>query len=243
MTAGHNTTAPDEQPQPAQAYALAPGLGSQPVGGGIFQVVTPYDRYVAFMRPALVFIAVLSAGLSFLWPLLSRDETSFVFNQDHMERGEKEVRILGPTYSGTDAVNRLFTIRAEEAVQSSPDAPKVVLSGLVATMDLGDGRKASATAEEGIYDTATESVQVPGLMHLETSDGYRLDSYGTRLDLREKLVKSVRPVEGVGPLGRVRADGFVLDIDERKAVFEGNVKMRTTPARAAAVNDRPQLKD
>lgn len=238
MTAGYKTTVPDAQP--ASATSSVSGLGSQPVGAGIFQVVTPYDRYVAFMRPTLILIAVLSMALSFLWPLFSRDETSFVFNQETMERGEKEVRILGPTYSGTDAINRLFTIRAEEAYQSSPEAPKVVLSGLVATMDLGDGRMASATAEEGIYDTATESVQVPGLMHLETSDGYRLDSYGARLDLRKKLVESVRPVEGVGPLGRVRADGFVLNIDARKAVFEGNVKMRTTLARPASVNGRRQ---
>lgn len=227
---------------PSQAAPVA-GLGSRPVAHGIFQVVTSYDRYVAVMRPTLIVFAVLCAGLSFLWPLLTRDETSFVFNQENMERGDKEVRVVGPTYRGTDAINRFFTIRADEAVQSSPDAPKIVLSGLVATMDLGEGREASVTAEEGIYDTATESVQVPGLMHLETSDGYRLDGYGTMLDLREKRVQSDRPVEGVGPLGRLRADRFVIHIDDRKAIFEGGVKMRTTPARNTSLNQQPAEKD
>ncbi|GER01987.1 hypothetical protein JCM17845_26100 [Iodidimonas gelatinilytica] len=215
----------------AEPSLSKPPLPQSPPGQ-IFRVTTAYDRYVAFMRPALILLAIASAGLSFLWPLFVEKDSSFVFNRETMQRGEREVRVLGPIYRGTDESNRLFSIQADEAVQTSPDAPRIALTGLKANMDLGEGRTAFVAAEKGIYDTSTETVEVVGPMHLETSDGYSLEGTGAMLDLKNKIITSDQPVEGVGPLGQMRGDRITLDVNEQKAVLEGAVKMKTIPAKS-----------
>jgi len=193
-------------------------------------VHTAYDRYVAVMRVTLGLGAAVLAALLFLWPLMRDEERSFVLNEERMRPAGETIRIVGPVYRGTDARDRLFTVAAEQAVQSSADDPLVALEGIAARMELGESRFATATAEDGVYDTDDEILSVPGPMMLETSDGYRLNAQAARVDLADKIVSSDQPVEGLGPLGRIEAQSFTIDIDGRKAVFEGNVRMRTTPA-------------
>ncbi|RMD88421.1 MAG: hypothetical protein D6807_05790 [Alphaproteobacteria bacterium] len=196
----------------------------------IGRVVTRYDRFVAFMRIFLPALAVILAGMTFLWPLLHRPETSFVLNKEKLRRGDEEVRIIGPVYRGTDSLGRLFTLAAQEAVQSSPDAPRVALSGMTAEMLLGDGREARVTALAGSYDKATGLVHIPGELRFETSDGYALTAEDAVIDLRAKTIHSDRPVRGRAPLGTISAERFLIDVAARKAVFEGGVRAHTTPA-------------
>jgi len=191
---------------------------------------TAYDRYVTVVRFGLVTVAVSLTALLFFWPLLREGERSFVLNEERMQRAGKTVRIVSPAYEGTDSLNRLFTVSAARAEQSSPDDPTVDLEEIAARMDLGDGRVATARAADGVYDTDLEVLQMPGAMQFTTSDGYRLEAQGARVDLAEKMVTSDRPVRGEGPLGHIVAQRFTIDIDARKAVFEGNVRMRTVPA-------------
>lgn len=192
---------------------------------------TAYDRYVAVMRIVLIAAAALLTALLALWPLLREGESSFVLNEETMRSAAERVEILRPRYEGTDSLNRLFTVTAERAEQSSPDDPTVMLEGLAARMELGEGRLATATADGGVYDTDREVLRVPDSMQLRTSDGYRLDAQDARIDLVNKMIVSERPVEGEGPLGQIEANRFTIDIDARKAVFEGDVRMRTIPAR------------
>jgi len=192
-------------------------------------VRTGYDVYVRCMRIALPAAAIALAGVMLFWPLLSSEERSFVLNEETMRRGGETIRIVAPSYRGTDDRGRLFTVSAERAVQESPDDASVTLEGIEAFMELGGGRSASVEAEGGVYDTDAETVRVPGEMTLTTSDGYRLEGRNARVDLADKMVISEEPVTGRGPLGEIRADRFTLDIDGRKAVFEGNLRMRTTP--------------
>jgi len=194
-------------------------------------VRTAYDTYVRIMRVALVAASAALAGALALWPLLRDEERSFVLNEEAMRPGDEAVRIVGPTYRGTDDRDRMFTIAAERAVQASPDDPIVTLEGIDAYMELDADRSAAVQAAGGIYDTREETVRVPGGMTVTTSDGYRLEGRAATVDLAGKMVSSDQPVSGRGPLGRIQAERFSLDIDGRKAVFEGNVRMHTTPER------------
>ncbi|WP_281300955.1 MULTISPECIES: LPS export ABC transporter periplasmic protein LptC [unclassified Iodidimonas] len=244
---GHDQSGPksDDQAADGRRSRGRGGRRLKPDGVRPYRPITAYDRYVRLMKPLLIFVAVLSAGLSFLWPLFVDEKSSFVFNRETMPRGDQEVRVVGATYRGTDEHNRLFFISAREAVQSSPDAPRVALQELRAQMTLEEGRTAEVVAESGIYDTASQSIEVPGLMHMETSDGYRLDSFGARLDLEKKIISSDRPVEGTGPLGSLRADSFTLDIDQRLMKLDGNMRMRTVPAARSgqSAGDAPSSAD
>ncbi len=196
----------------------------------IGRIVTRYDRYVMVMRILLPAIALAMAVFTFLWPLLHRPETSFVLNREKLQRGGEEVRIVGPVYRGTDSLGRLFTLAAREAVQSTPDAPLVVLHDMRARMDFPDQRVARVTAGEGRYEKASGTVRIPGALEFETSDGYALTARDAIIDLRARTIRSDRPVHGRAPLGEIEAQRFFIDIAARKAVFEDGVRAHTTPA-------------
>lgn len=193
-------------------------------------VVTRYDRFVAVMRVMLPLSAGTIALLTFLWPLLGAGEESFVLRRDTMRRGGEEVRILAPVYRGTDNRDRAFSLHAAEALQGSIDTPLVGLSDMRAEMAMADNRTASVDAARGTYNKEEATVDVPGAVSFVTSDGYNLQASGTRLALDKKIIVSSEPVSGMTPLGQISADSFEIDIDERKAVFEGRVRLRTTPA-------------
>lgn len=193
-------------------------------------VVTRHDRFVRAMRLLLPAFAAILALLTFLWPLLGAGEDSFVLRRESMQRGGEEVRIVAPVYRGTDNRDRAFALHAAEALQSSADTPVVGLADMRAEMALADDRQATVSAGNGRYDKDAATVEVPGKVSLETSDGYNLEASAARLALGEKTLSSSEPVSGKTPLGQISADGFEIDIDERKAVFEGRVRLRTTPA-------------
>lgn len=202
----------------------APGTGAR----GRYRYVTPYDRYVRFMRLVLPALAALIGGVGILWPLFEVEESSFMLNKDSMPGAGREVRAVGATFKGTDNAGRQFTVSAEEALQDSPDAPLVALTGIAAELALSDGRSATFQAASGVYDTATETVTVPGPIVLETMDGYHLEGRSATVDLQALTLVSDQPVSGSGPLGALAANGFSIDLESGKAVFDGAVKMRTT---------------
>ncbi len=196
----------------------------------IGRIVTRYDRYVGVMRILLPAVALVMAVFTFLWPLLHRPATSFVLNREKMQRGGEEVRIVGPVYRGTDSLGRLFVLAAREAVQSTPDAPLVVLHDMTARMDFPDDRVARVAAAEGRYEKASGTVRIPGELRFETTDGYALSARDAVIDLRGKTIRSDKPVHGRAPLGEIEAQRFFIDIAARKAVFEDGVRAHTTPA-------------
>lgn len=193
-------------------------------------VVTRHDRFVRAMRLLLPTFAGVVALLTFLWPLLGAREDSFVLRRESMQRGGEEVRITAPVYRGTDNRDRAFALHAAEALQPTIDTPLVGLSDMRAEMVMSDDRHAVVSAANGRYDKDAATVEVPGAVSLVTSDGYNLEASGARLTLGEKKLASSEPVSGKTPLGQISADSFEIDIDERKAVFEGRVRLRTTPA-------------
>ncbi|GAB4577263.1 MAG: LPS export ABC transporter periplasmic protein LptC [Rhodothalassiaceae bacterium] len=216
--------------------AMSENAGSvEPTGAApateVYRYVSAYDRYVALMRILLPVLALLIAGMSFLWPVFTGGETSFLLNKDSMPGAGRSVRTVGAVFRGTDNAGRQYVIAAEEALQADPDAPLIRLTALDAGIALADGREAAFHADEGLYVTRSDRLSVPGAVRIETSDGYRLEGADAEIDLKERTLSSEKPVAGTGPLGRVSADGVHIDLESGKAEFIGHVRMLTAPRR------------
>lgn len=196
------------------------------------QYLAGYDRFVSIMRMLLPAVAILTLLVAVLWPLLNPQEISFTLSPDELRPNQDKIRVRGAHYTGTDGIDRLFTLSADEAVQDRPDDPIVTLKGLQADMLLSEGRQASVTAGEGRYLSADRMLDIDQGAQLLTSDGYAIRLGQVRVDLSAKIAISDQPVQGRSPLGAFEADGLELRADRRVAYLTGNVRMRVQPRKS-----------
>jgi len=190
-----------------------------------------WDRFIAVMRILLPILAIILGGVTALWPFLNETEVSFTLSRDDVAEGDGRVRMTNLKYVGTDADNRLFTVRAKSGEQDDPSAPRIRLTDIEAEMSIDPTLPAKVNARTGIYRMREGSLSLVGGVHLETGNGYILDMAGADIDLKARTAKGQGKITGQSELGTLEANRMSIIVKERTGLFEGGVKMRITPKR------------
>ncbi len=188
-----------------------------------------YDRYVTLMQVGLTLVAAILAILIAFWPMINSDEMSFTLSYDDVITSDDVIRMKKPKYTGTDAIDRLFTVEASEGVQLNPNEPVVQLNDIAAEMELDAGRVANAYSDIGTYSLNNNQLTMAGDVHMHTTDGYAFKANEAIFDLNNKYVQSTKAVNGNGPLGAFSANGFYVDVDRKLVIFNGKVTLRINP--------------
>lgn len=182
-------------------------------------------------------LAVLPAGIGVLGaflvtaPLFMGGDVSFMLDKNKVDVASERLRIQSARYRGADAKGQAFVLQAGSAVQKSSAEPVVQLNDLTAGIQLSDG-PAQVTAEKGRYDMESEQVAVDGPIQFRTSDGYRLDTRDSTIDLKSRQLTGTGNVDGSTPLGNFSGDKMTADLDKRTVKIEGNARLRINPKRA-----------
>lgn len=188
-----------------------------------------YDRAVVALRVILPLLALVLAVVTAAYPFFKGQETSFVLARDSVEASEDRLRMVNPRYSGVDAGNRPFQVRAASAVQPRGVVDEVTLKQISADMALEGNLNVSIIAGSGTYRPSKETLDLAGPVDVTTSSGYQIDASDSVVDLDDHIVTSQQPVEAAGPLGRFKAKGFEARIDEDRLIFTGGVNAVITP--------------
>ncbi|WP_374763068.1 LPS export ABC transporter periplasmic protein LptC [Yunchengibacter salinarum] len=192
---------------------------------------TGWDRFVAAMRLLLPLAALILGGVTALWPMLNDREVSFTLARDEVAASDGKVRMTDLTYTGTDAVDRLFTLQAARGVQDNPGAPRVSLEDIRARMSLKPDDPARLTAKRGIYMIREDRLTLSGTVDLSTGSGYHLSMLEATVNLKDHSAVGRGAITGTAPLGRLTADRLAIDVDDRSGVFSGDVRLHITPKR------------
>ncbi|MBX3593474.1 LPS export ABC transporter periplasmic protein LptC [Sphingomonas sp.] len=194
----------------------------------------PGSSHDSIVRTLLM---VLPAGIGVLGaflvmaPLFMGGDVSFVLDKNKVEVAKERLRIQSARYRGADAKGQPFVLEAGSAVQKSSAEPIVRLNDLVAGIQLADG-PAQVRAERGRYDMDSEQVTVDGPIAVRTSDGYRLDTSDSTIDLKSRKLTGTGDVQGRTPLGTFSGDRMTADLDNRTVRIQGNARLRIDPKRA-----------
>lgn len=202
-----------------------------------------YDKTIWLLRVVLPVLAIALAVVTAAYPFFNQRETSFVLARDSIEASEDRLRMVNPRYSGIDSDNRPFKVRAVSAVQPRGVVDEVLLTGIAAQMQLKGDIEVSVEAGQGTYIPSNEELSLSAPVQIVTSNGYRIDAADSVVDLDDHLVSSNQPVDAAGPLGRFKANGFAVRIDEDKIIFNGGVKAVITPRKIALPVDAPVSDD
>jgi len=188
-----------------------------------------HRQFVTSMRVVLTLMAVGLAAAIILWPILNEEEVTFTLSYEDVARSNDQVRMVNPRYDGTDSQNRPFSISARSGVQESPEDPVIRLTGISAEFQIDKDVKIDAYSNEGIFRFRDQQLELDGTVRIQTTDGYKFEGEGAEFDLATHMVKSDKKITGSGPVGFFEAPKFELNIDDRRALFEGGVHMQIDP--------------
>jgi len=139
----------------------------------------------------------------------------------------EDARMINPRFTGRDENGTPYVVTADAAIRRrGEDARITELESpqldydLIAANDDAEG----VLARTGLFDADARTLDLTADVRFRTRAGYEFLADHARVFLAEERIVGDSPVEGDGPMGTIRADGYeILDGGDR-VVFTGNVR-------------------
>ena len=191
-----------------------------------------YSGFVGLMRYLLPAAAAALLGLVVGWPLVS-DGGEGIHIPLATDAGiDGRLTMLNASYQGTDAKNRPFAVRGEEAFQPENDSPLVHLTGVEADIfsDQTQNSMLALSANEGLYERDAERLDLTGDVTVRSEAGHEFITTEAHIDLPAGVAKGHEPVSGKGPHGLLDAGNFALLDRGQVMTFGGRVRVTLFPS-------------
>lgn len=173
--------------------------------------VAGYSRFVATAKRLLPVAAALVIGLVALWPHIHTKDNKFRIGISSLQDGDTgQPTMVNPRYVGTDAENRPFSITADLARNLALGSNAVDLEMPKADITMADGTWLVLTASSGHFDRMNKTLLLAGNVNLFHDRGYEIRTAKVLVDIGEGAARSTDPVDGQGPFGEMKAEGFQL---------------------------------
>ena len=214
--------------QPTPSPADATGIGRPNVLHG--QPVVAYSRFVTMMKVLLPVMALMLIVLVVVWPYLKLNDTRFSIGFTALQVGNVEdPAMINPRFQGADKEKQTFSITADIAKNLLNAEKSVELEMPKADISLDDGSWLVVTAKTGIYIREKETLRLNESVNLFHDSGYEFRTESADIDLTRGTASGSVPVEGQGPFGHLKAEGFRL-VDKGKTIFfTGKSKLTIYP--------------
>ncbi|MBW3559113.1 MAG: LPS export ABC transporter periplasmic protein LptC [Proteobacteria bacterium] len=165
----------------------------------------------------LMMIAVLG-GLG--WWLFSQASKS----DAAAPTGPVEIHMKNPVFQGRDD-GRPFILQASEAVRDGKDYARIALVDPKMEIQEKPGEPPTRiSAATGVYREDTLILDLKGDVRYSDAAGWRFLTTNAVVDTRRDVVTGNRGIEGEGPSGQFKADGYVIYNHGERVVLRGNVR-------------------
>jgi lipopolysaccharide export system protein LptC len=181
-----------------------------------------FVRWAKVILPSAVgaLIAVLA-----LAPLDKHKDVSFILDKKKVQNAQEAMRVEAARYTGTDNKGQQFVMIANRAIQPNSETPIVVISGMLARLNLAQGPLMIA-ANRGRYNLDTHKVAVVGPVKVVGPESYRLATSDVTVDLKNRQLASAGPVSGQMRLGQFQAGHLHADLGDRTIVLDGGARLK-----------------
>jgi lipopolysaccharide export system protein LptC len=193
----------------------------------------PYSRRVALMKLALPAIGVFLLLLVTIWPRVAPLFDRLRFAAIDL-REARELRMINPRYAGTDRTGHPYVIVAAVGRQVPARDDLMSLDKVRADLKSHSGATIVVTADSAVYQTQTQFLDMFGNVTLVHQNGTTLVTQSARLDAANNAAEGHDPVEGHGPSGDIKSQGFEV-IDKGDIVnFTGKTDLWLKGSKTAA---------
>jgi lipopolysaccharide export system protein LptC len=213
---------------------LHPGAGSGGVRDRAARLlpkgVAGYSRFVATAKRLLPVVAALVIALVALWPHIHTKDNKFRIGISALQDGDSGMpTMVNPRYVGSDSENRPFSVTADLARNLSLNTQAVDLEMPKADITMADGTWLVLTASEGHFDRLAKTLLLSGNVNLFHDRGYEIRTARVLVDIGEGAARGTDPVEGHGPFGDMKAEGFQMLDRGSTILLTGKAKVTFHP--------------
>jgi len=187
--------------------------------------VARYTRFVVFSKRFLwVLIAAIIALVVWIASDSSGENKARIVFSNIMKSADLQNVMVKPHYQGVDAHNRPFTVLAEQATQIDKDT--VALTNIHADLNLGEGAWVALTAGAGTLNLQSKKMELTGGIDVFYEGGYEFRTDHAQVDIGQGSAYGDAPVEGQGPMGMLKSNGFSIQDHGAVIDFNGSVRMK-----------------
>ena len=182
------------------------------------------------MKVLLPVVAGVLVLLVAIWPYLQTQDSRFRIGFSALKARETvNPSMVNARFVGTDEGNQPFSITADIAKNLLKNTSDVELEMPKADITLKDGSWLVVTAETGLYGRETQTLDLIGAVNLFHDSGYEIRTAKADVDLARGVAEGDAPVEGHGPFGELKAEGFRLEDKGRVIIFTGRSRLVIYP--------------
>jgi len=171
-------------------------------------------KMVRYMRFALVAAAIITLGI-FLG-FIARNAYERASGSASALNVDETVAMLNPRFTGRDGQSNLYIITSDTAQQRRENEDLVDL----VNPKLLDSFDREVTAPRGLYDRASETLDLYDDVLVVDAHGYIFNSTHARVFPKTGRVTGVEPLDGTGPLGDIQSDSYALERGSGIVTFE-----------------------
>jgi lipopolysaccharide export system protein LptC len=179
-----------------------------------------HSRRVAVARMALPALGIFLLLLVAIWPRVAPLFDRLRFAAIDL-REARELRMMNPRYAGTDRSGHPFVVTAAIGRQVPGRDDVMALDQPRADFKSHSGANVVATADSGVYQTNTQFLDLFGHVTLTHENGTQIVTDSARLDAANNAGEGHDPVEGHGPSGDLKAEGFQIVDNGEIVIFTG----------------------
>ena len=192
-----------------------------------------YGRFVGIMRILLPTIATALLILVALWPQITDQQQRYSITPSKIAASAaKTLTMTNGVYSGIDENRRPFTLTADSVNLSNSELSIVALTAPKADLLMEDGSWVAVTAREGTYDRDKKILKLRGAVNLFHDSGYEFRTSAAVIDMMAGDAYGTDPVEGQGPFGNIKSEGFTIRNRGARVEFTGKADLLLYPGRA-----------
>lgn len=199
-----------------------------------------HSRRVALLKRVLPAAGAALLLLIAIWPRLAPlwERMRLAFPAIDL-REARELRMINPHYAGLDRLGRPFVVSAASGRQVPDRQDLMSLQAPQADMKTHGGADIVITAQTGVYQSQAQLLDLFGAVTLVHQNGTRFVTDAARVDTAHNTAEGSNPVEGHGPSGDVRAEGFrILDKGDT-ILFTGHANLLLKAAHPGTQNAAP----
>ena len=200
----------------SRVFAMWPATGAD----------NPYSRRVALLKRTLPALGVFLLLLIALWPRLAPiwERLRFAFPAIDL-REARELRMLNPRYAGTDRLGRPYVVTAAVGHQVPDRQDLMSLEAPRSDLKSHSGADIVLTAQTGVYQQQAQLLDLFDNVTLTHENGTRFVTKTARLDIAHNSAQGNDPIEGHGPSGDIKSQGFRIYDKGDDVVFTGKADM------------------
>ena len=190
-----------------------------------------YSRFVATAKVVLPLIALAILATLFLFARGGGEDATIPYAE--IETLAREQRLSEPFFSGVAEDGTRLTLSAQSARPDAEDPRLFQINALRLDVLSTAGTEIMVAAGDGTVDTREQVARLAGLVRLETSDGYQMETTGLTADFTSGRVQSDAELEVQAPFGTLTAGQVIFETggeeDHAQMVFRKDVRLVYRP--------------